>query len=255
VPPIPYDPYQISSNVLIVVAKRPAPGQTKTRLSPPLSPEQASTLYECFLRDTLDLMRQVQGVKRAIAYLPEDERHYFSDLAPDFWLLRQDGLDLGSRLDNALSHYLRMGCRNAVIMDSDSPNLPASCLILAFAMLEDGADAVIGPCDDGGYYLIGLKRPCPRLLREVRMSTPNVTADTLAVAAEENLQVGLLPAWHDVDDHRSLRRLFAELTVAPDSVARSTREYLAKLSFQGLFAPSPEEPISSRSSQGPPFIR
>ncbi len=239
------------SNVLIVVAKRPAPGQTKTRLSPPLSPEQASALYECFLRDTLDLMRQVSGVQPVIAYLPEGEREYFSRLAPDFVLFQQDGHDLGDRLDNALTHYLQMGYRNAAIMDSDSPTLPASCLISAFAMLEDGADTVIGPCDDGGYYLIGLKRSCPRLLRQVRMSTPNVTADTLAVAAEENLQVGLLPTWYDVDDQPSLRHLFAELALAPASIACYTRQHLMQPTFQRMFVPSAGEPVTFISRRVP----
>jgi uncharacterized protein len=238
------DSLAMPSNVLIVVAKRPAPGQTKTRLSPPLSPRQAAALYECFLRDTLDLARQVPGVKRAIAYLPGWERTYFSRLAPDFELLQQEGLDLGARLDNALSHYLQRGYRKAVIMDSDSPSLPASCLISAFAMLEDEADAVIGPCDDGGYYLIGLKRPCHRLLREVRMSTPEVTANTLALAADENLRVGMLPSWYDVDDYRSLRRLFTELTSDPGSMAPHTRDYLARPSFRGFFTPIPSESTS-----------
>jgi hypothetical protein len=252
---MPDNPYHTPSNVLIVVAKRPAPGQTKTRLSPPLTMEQASELYECFLRDTLDLIRQVPGVEPVIAYLPHSERDYFSRLAPDFGLLLQNGLELGERLDNAICHYLQMGYRNAVIMDSDSPTLPASCLISAFTMLGDGADVVIGPCDDGGYYLIGLNRPYPRLLRDVRMSTSHVTVDTLTVAEEEKLHVGLLPAWYDVDDHLSLRRLISELAVAPGSMARYTREYLAQPLFQGMFAPSPGVSVSSSSGQEYPWIR
>ena len=242
------DVLRTPSNVLIVLAKRPAPGQTKTRLSPPLSPEQASTLYECFLRDTLDLVRQVPGVQHVIAYLPQDEQDYFSRLASDFYLLQQDGLDLGMRLDNALTHYLQMGYRNAVIMDSDSPSLPVSYLISAYAVLEDGADAVIGPCDDGGYYLIGLKRPYPKLLRGVCMSTPSVTADTLALAAEQNLQVGLLPAWYDVDDHPSLKRFIAELTATPASVAHYTREYLAQAFLRQSFVLSSSENVSMITS-------
>ena len=67
----------LPKNALIVVAKQPAPGQTKTRLSPPLTPEQASALYECFFFDTLDQMRQVDGARRVIAYLPLDAHDYF----------------------------------------------------------------------------------------------------------------------------------------------------------------------------------
>jgi hypothetical protein len=214
------------SNALLVVAKRPAPGQTKTRLSPPLSPEHAAALYECFLRDTLDLIRQVPGAQPVIAYLPTSEETYFASLAPDFELIVQEGSDLGARLDNALSYYLQLGYERVVIMDSDSPTLPVACLVATFELLEE-ADVVLGPCDDGGYYLIGLKRPAPRLLREVEMSTPNVVADTLTLAAEEGLRVKLLPVWYDIDDVAALNRLVVELAGTSDGVARHTRAFFA----------------------------
>jgi hypothetical protein len=214
------------TNALIVVAKRPAPGQTKTRLTPPLSQEQASALYECFLRDTLDLMRQVPGVRPALAYLPATEEAYFRQLAPGFELILQSGDDLGERLDNATTHFFKQGYRRVVIMDSDSPTLPVDYLVEAFQALLDKADVTIGPCEDGGYYLIGLKRPAPRLLREVRMSTPRVTADTLAIAAEEGLKVHLLPAWYDVDDAESLARLQDDLARSPDGMAPHASRFL-----------------------------
>ncbi len=213
-------------NALIVVAKRPAPNHTKTRLSPPLSPEQAAALYECFLRDTLDLMRGVPDVQPVIAYLPDEARHYFTELAPDFDLIRQAGDDLGARLDNALTHYLCDGYERVAIMNSDGPTLPVEHLIGAFDALSDHTDVVLGPSDDGGYYLIGLKKPAPRLLREVRMSTPHVTADTLALADAEGLRVKLLPAWYDVDDVEALQRLSTELAAAPAHVAPHTRSFL-----------------------------
>lgn len=215
------------SNALLVVAKRPAPGQTKTRLSPPLSPEQAAALYECFLGDTLDLIRHVPAVQPVIAYLPLTEKNYFADLAPDFQLIVQEGPDLGARLDNALSHYLQLGYERVVIMDSDSPTLPLACLSTAFELLTGEADVVLGPCDDGGYYLIGLKQPAPRLLREVQMSTPHVVTDTLAVAAETGLRVELLPTWYDVDDVAALARLVTELSQTPGHVAHHTRAFFA----------------------------
>jgi uncharacterized protein len=216
------------ANVLIVVAKRPTPGQTKTRLTPALAPEQAAALFECFLLDTLTLMRQVPGVQREIAYLPEHEWAYFAGLAPDFGLHLQQGADLGARLDEALQHYLAGGGCSVVIMDSDSPTLPAACLTRAFATLESGADVVLGPCDDGGYYLIGLKRPASRLLREVHMSTPTVTEETLALAAAEGLKVSLLPTWYDVDEITSLQRLADELEAAGPEVAAHTRAFLSR---------------------------
>lgn len=216
-------------NALLTVAKRPAPGRTKTRLAPPLTPEQASALYECLLRDTLDLMRRVPDVQPAIAFLPAEERAYFAALAPDFALVLQEGDDLGARLDNALTRALAGGCQRAVIMNSDGPTLPLDCLTGAFDKLANGADVVLGPADDGGYYLIGLRRPAPRLLREVRMSTPHVLADTLAIAAQERLHVEMLPLWYDVDDAASLARLQADLASAPSAAAPYTRAFLATL--------------------------
>lgn len=215
------------TNALVTVAKRPAPGQTKTRLTPPLAPRQAAALYECFLCDTLALMRQVAGVQPVLAYLPLGEKGYFAELAPGFELVCQDGPDLGTRLDNVLTHYLRLGYNQVVVMDSDSPTLPLACLTAAFAALAGDADVVLGPCDDGGYYLIGLKRPAPRILREVQMSTPTVVADTLALAAAEGLRVQLLPVWYDIDDGTTLARLLGELVTAPAEIAPFTRTFFA----------------------------
>jgi len=213
---------------LAVVAKRPAAGQTKTRLCPPLSGAEAAALYECFLADTLDLMRQTDGVERAIIYLPEDESGYFRQLAPDFALHPQRGDDLGARLDNLLSDALAAGARQAVVMDSDSPTLPVSSVQEAYARLDTGADVVFGPCDDGGYYLVGVTRPQPRLLREVAMSTATVLEDSLAIARSLGLKVSLLPVWYDVDTGAELERLQAELRHLPPETAQHTRRWLAE---------------------------
>ncbi len=219
-------------NALIVVAKRPAPGRTKTRLSPPLTPEQASQLYECFLIDTLEQMRKVQNAQKVIAFF--DEPEYFQRLAPDFQLIQQEGADLGARLDNALISLLSRGYQRVVIMDSDSPTLPPFYLSQAFALLENGADVSLGPCEDGGYYLIGVRQPVPRLLREVRMSTPTVAADTIALAKEEGLKLSLLPSWYDVDDAASLARLVKELESADSWAAANTRHFLEENAIHRL---------------------
>jgi pyruvate-formate lyase-activating enzyme len=100
------------------------------------------------------------------------------------------------------------------------------------AHLDGGADVVIGPCDDGGYYLIGLKRPQPRLLRDVEMSTPHVVRDTLALAEQLGLRVALLPAWYDVDTVAELARLRTEVAALPAAVARHTRTFLAANGYE-----------------------
>jgi len=210
-------------NALIVIAKRPAAGHTKTRLTPPLTPAQAAELYESFLLDTLDLARAVPDVTRLIYFAPPDAAPYFADLAPDFVLTPQAGLTLGERLDQVLTRCLRAGFQRVVVMDSDSPTLPSAYVTQAFQDLSD-QDVVLGPCADGGYYLIGLTQPQPRLLREVQMSHQHVLRDTLALAAQAGVRVALLPAWYDVDTVQELAQLQMELAdgsaAAPHTRAR-----------------------------------
>ncbi|MFC2028887.1 TIGR04282 family arsenosugar biosynthesis glycosyltransferase [Chloroflexota bacterium] len=221
-----------NKKALIVVAKQPFPGKTKTRLSPPLKPEQASALYECFLLDTLEQMRRVKEVQRILAYLPFEGIDYFQTIAQDFALILQVGHDLGSRLDNTLNKYLSAGFESAVIMNSDSPTLPAEYLTQAFEALSGNADVVLGPCDDGGYYLIGVKKPAPRLMREIKMSTPSVMEETIALAKEEDLELYELPAWYDVDDRKSLLRLVEELDQNNKTNAVYTHRFLQQESIR-----------------------
>jgi len=225
-----------SRNALLVIAKQPAPGQTKTRLSPPLLPEQAAELYECFLRDTLEVARAVPDVTRLAHYAPDSAADYFAQLAPDFGQRPQIGESLGPRLDQVLTRCLAEGFERAVIMDSDSPTLPATYVAQAFTEL-DRADVVLGPCEDGGYYLIGLKRPQPRLLREVQMSTPHVLRDTVTLAEQLELRVELLPSWYDVDTAQELEHLRADMAQA-GGAAPHTRAYLARLAPLAQQAPA-----------------
>jgi rSAM/selenodomain-associated transferase 1 len=218
----------MGGKALLVMAKWPSPMYTKKRLSTVLGPVEAANLYACFLADVIVLARSVPGVTPMIAYAPPDEacEAYFHRLAPDFGLIPQVGDTLGQRLDRVMGDCLSAGYEQVVAMNSDSPTLPVDYLVRAFAQLDDPTtDVVLGPCDDGGYYLIGWKRPHPSLVLKVTMSTRRVLTDTLAVAEEEKLQVSLLPGWYDVDEGDDLRRVQADLSVEPD-VARHTRAFL-----------------------------
>lgn len=215
---------------LVVMSKRPAAGATKTRLVPPLTGGQAANLYECFLLDALQIARSIPDVVRYIAYPPADGRDYFLRLAPDFDLVPQIGGGLGDRLAYVIEEIARRDRGPVVALSSDSPTLPAAHVAGAFDILaRDEADVVLGPCDDGGYYLIGLSRPQPRLLAEVPMSTPHVLRDTLALAATLGLRAALLLPWYDVDVADDLRRLAAELAASPPEAAHHTRMFLERL--------------------------
>src|SRR5688572_23774739 len=102
-------------NALLVIAKQPTPGQTKTRLSPALGPVEAAQLYEGFLRDTLDIARAVPDVTRLIYYAPLGSAPYFAEMAPDFLLTPQHGAGLGERLDYVLTRYLNDGFQRVVV--------------------------------------------------------------------------------------------------------------------------------------------
>jgi glycosyltransferase A (GT-A) superfamily protein (DUF2064 family) len=156
-------------------------------------------------------VRRFGDIHPVLAYTPVEEAAYFQQAAPDFECIPQEGAYLGERLDNVLIHYLNAGYSCVAVMNSDSPTLPLSSLAETFAALSGNNDVVLGPCDDGGYYLIGLKRPHPDLLRQVKMSTPHVLSDTLRIAKKMKLRVYLLPTWYDVDDPPSLEKLSSEL--------------------------------------------
>ncbi len=221
---------------LVVVAKRPVPGQTKTRLCPPLTPSQAASLYECFLRDTLEIVRHVPEAQPVIGYLPEDAAGYFRGLAPDMELALQRGDSLGERLDHLLTAALASGADKAIVMDSDSPTLPARYIRRAFAELET-TDVVLGPTRDGGYYLIGVKQPQPRLLRHVHMSTPHVLAETLELAKSEGLSVALLPGWYDVDTIGDLHQLVGDIVESLEqSCGVATRAWIARSEWRAVAA-------------------
>ncbi len=216
---------------LLVIAKRPAIGKTKTRLTPDLTPEQSAALYECLLKDTLDLAASASasiGARLFVLYLPEGEEAYFRVIAPTAGMLLQEGNDLGARLDNGIRRCTEMGFRHVVIMDSDSPSLPAASLAAAFERLREGAPACFGPCDDGGYYLIGASQPQPGLLLDVQMSTDHVLADTLARAKARGTPVALLPEHYDIDVIADVRRLARELAGLGVDIAPNTRRWLAQ---------------------------
>lgn len=201
---------------LVMMAKAPRVGTVKTRLTPLLSNEQAAQLSRCFIRDmaenigTLTLDSPVSGI---IAYMPRGEEATFENLLPaDFHLLEQRGADLGERLENAAADLFAAGFAYVCLINSDSPTLPRSVLIDAMtALRRPGERAVLGEATDGGYYLIGLQKPQPHLFHGIEWSTPRVAGQTLARAAERNLEMTRLARWYDVDDGPSLRELLDEL--------------------------------------------
>jgi rSAM/selenodomain-associated transferase 1 len=210
-----------------IMAKAPMAGEVKTRLCPPLSPLEASELYQCFLLDKIAQLRAIASARPVIAFTPEGGRGVFERMASGFELIAQRGPDLGSRLLNVLSTLLANGYRGAVAIDSDTPTLPSEFLLQAIDVVADPAiDLVLGPTDDGGYYLIGMSRPWPVLFHNMPWSTADVLPETIRRAEATGLRVSCLPLWFDVDVPGDLERLRASLTAAGGEAARHTREFL-----------------------------
>jgi rSAM/selenodomain-associated transferase 1 len=196
-----------------VMAKVPGATPVKSRLHAALTPERATALYRCFLLDRLDALAAVPDVARVIAFSPARARARMAALAPPgFRLLAQEGDDLGARLTRLFARLLGDGHAGALAVDSDSPTLPMAYVAeAAAALVRAEADVVIGPCDDGGYYLIGVRAPQPGLFDAVPWSTPETRAATVSRAHQLGLSVRMLPSWFDVDTEADLRRLRTDL--------------------------------------------
>jgi rSAM/selenodomain-associated transferase 1 len=201
---------------IAVMAKAPRIGAAKTRLVPPLSAEEAARVSACFIRDATENIvaaSQQTAIEGYIAYSPPGSAAEFAPLlAEGTRLLPSRRVGLGASLYDAAGDLLEAGYGAACLVNSDSPTLPTSLLInAARALSAPGDRIVLGPAEDGGYYLIGLKQAHVRLFDEIAWSTPLVFAQTVERAREIGLEPLVLPKWYDVDDVASLQRLTAEL--------------------------------------------
>lgn len=216
----------------IIFAKEPAPGQVKTRLTPPLRPEEASGLYRAFLEDILEETARLPEMELALAYAPAGSGEAFRPLVPaTVQLLPQEGRDLGERMARAFAWGFTMGFEIVLLRGSDTPDLPGAVMNEAREQLTAGpAEVVLGPSRDGGYYLMGLKAPHPELFQGILWSTGAVLADTLSRVQDLALKVHLLPAWTDIDTYADLV-VFLKLPHPPPQPGwrsdRTAREVLA----------------------------
>jgi rSAM/selenodomain-associated transferase 1 len=248
---------------LAVMTKAPEAGRVKTRLVPPLTPEEAAELNRCFLRDTAAAISSAcsacsrrpvgdaknRGESRAshseaataracgvAVYTPVGAESAYTNILPiDFSLLLQRGDTFGERLYFAIEDLFRCGFASVCLIDSDSPTVPAEHFAEAVEALSTSEDRVVlGPTDDGGYYLIGVKKAHRHLFEQIDWSTERVLNQTIHRATEIGREVKLLPTGYDVDDGASLRRLCDELLGknAGVGVAPNTRKFLIGIATQ-----------------------
>ena len=219
---------------IAVMAKRPEPGKVKTRLCPPLSPGQAADLYEAFFLDTVSLVSGMEYTDTFIVYDPDTALDFFSRrVSAPLRCIPQGRGDLGDRLSRICHRIFSQGYRKLVILASDTPHLPQDVIRRAFARLDD-TDMVLGPCDDGGYYLIGLRFPAPWLFEGIPWSTSQVLDRTIVRADEAGMTWELLPPCYDIDTWEDAERLIRDVRVdasGDTNACLRTKEALAGLAL------------------------
>jgi len=218
-------PTAAKSRALILFAKYPQPGRAKTRLSPPLTQTEAAAFYACMLHDSIAMARSLQVITPLIFFQDDPgAAGYFKTLAPQILSLPQEGENLGERLKNAFAGAFKRGFAEVAIIGTDSPDLPSEYIFEAFALLEDEqTDVVFGPAEDGGYYLLGMKRVWEELFRGLPWSSGELLAASIEKAKELRLGVSLLPLWHDIDTEADLKR---KTLLDKKSPARISRNFL-----------------------------
>jgi rSAM/selenodomain-associated transferase 1 len=188
-------------NRLIIFARYPEPGKTKTRLIPALGPEGATDLHRQMVEYTLTWARQLKndsGVSLEVRYEGGDERRVRQWLGPDIPRCPQVNGDLGARMSQAFDEAFSAGMRRVIIVGTDCPGLTGGLAHTASEALKDN-DVVLGPAKDGGYYLIGLRKPIPQLFGKIPWGTGEVLAMTLGIADGLKLRTFLLEPLDDVD--------------------------------------------------------
>ena len=201
------------------MAKAPRQGEVKTRLVPPLSATEAAALSGAFIQDVaenISAAAQLASIEGYVAYSPPGTEETFKAIVPaGTRLLPPRRIGLGESLIDAAEDLLAAGHAAACLVNADSPTLPTAMLVeAARALALPGDRVVLGPAADGGYYLIGVKKPHRRLFENIAWSTEQVFRQTVERAAEIGLELVTLPVWYDVDDVPSLRRLIDDLADA-----------------------------------------
>src|SRR5437879_2438726 len=196
-----------SCEKLFVFMRAPRPGTVKTRLAKAIGMEAACAAYRRLVETLLKQLRNIRAVE--LCFSPDDAAAEIRSLLEEDWNSRpQGGGDLGQRLQSAFERAFATGVKRAVIIGSDCPAITAEDIHEAWRSLRTH-DVVLGPATDGGYWLIGLKRPQPQLFRDIPWSTERVFIETTKRIRQAGLSVQLLRELQDVDTEAEWRRFLA----------------------------------------------
>jgi len=210
----------LTNRTLVIMAKAPRVGSVKTRLAANLTPQQATELYTCLLNDTIALGQSLPQVEIAILCPESDVEDLSHSITEPVPIVPQRGRGLAAGLISVFAHFTDSGHRRVIAFNSDSPHLPPSVLESAFGVLEN-RDLVIGPTDDGGYYLVGAKASHSALFEDHGMSTTSALEALLVRARKLHLSAAFTDPFYDIDVASDLTRLAEELRAAPTKAPRT----------------------------------
>jgi len=200
-----------ASTALIIFAKAPIAGYVKTRLCPPLTPDEAASLHGSLVLDVLERCQSLRGIDCILAGAPTREHPFFAAMKTRFKIpvWEQAGDDLGARMAQTFQSALGSSYRSAIIIGTDIPGITAPLITIACKSLQDH-DMVLGPTVDGGYYLIGLRAPAPELFENIPWSTDTVFSLTEEKAKAIGLSLKILPRLRDLDTEEDLQVFIEE---------------------------------------------
>ncbi len=223
--------HAVDNRAILVMSRVPIPGKTKTRLLDVLSEDESAGLHKAFLLDMLDMLEKVVKTKVYIAFTPEnEEKNLASMIDSPVDLIPQAGSDLGERMLNGIRRLKNLGHTPICVIGSDSPTLQPRHLEDAFKSL-DQSDICVGPSEDGGYYLIGMKKSHPEVFCNIDWGTDRVFAQTINIGEKKDIKIKTLDKWYDVDTSKSLHRLrkrIVELADDPGIIIPARTERLLR---------------------------
>lgn len=199
------------NNALIIFAKTPRLGQVKTRLQPDLTPEESLLLYRAMVEDLMKQLEYTAFCDLKIFFYPSDAKAEMQNWLGDHYeYFPQNGEVLGDKMYSAMVEIFKQNYKKVVLIGSDIPTIDTTTIVRAFSNLGD-YDVVLGPCQDGGYYLIGSKKPYPELFKDIIWSTSFVLQQTIERARTVKLEVVQLEIKSDIDTYIEVVELWKYL--------------------------------------------
>lgn len=241
------------NNAIIVFTRVPEAGKTKTRMIPYYTEEQCKALHEAFLNDIGETVQQT-SYDVIVSYTGKDPSFLKQVFGSDAKYIEQTGDNLGDRMKNAIAWALDYGYDKVVLFGTDVPELRAESIDAAFSLL-DSSDVVLGPTEDGGYYLIGMKELCEEAFDIKKYGTDSVLSETMKPITESGKQVHLIDSYYDLDEPLDIQGYRERMREDKKLQVSNTGKFISENSKVSIIVPiyNESKTIESMMSQLSPY--